>query len=271
MRGLSNHWRVVEEEKPKLAIMKASKGMWPKTLNNGIRQGLLYTDLKDVGAYAVEGWASISSLVLGNLVETGQKINEEVVGKFIEQDSELGNESFGAPGRSHYGWVQNFILNIIRNFGGLPVERVLYTSIEGKGEDRISKQLQYGPAVAGSALVASIPTQVGDCLHYEDFVEETGAEGKQKLVESKVRIWFTQHPDTLTGVTWPAKPRIVADKYEEFKKRIGPKRVLCLGQGQGEPQDVSSDSRRAAWRVPVTRRRHGRMRLTGREPREQLH
>lgn len=275
--GIIEPWRIVEEKYPKVALIKASKGAWPVKLENGLRTSPnLYEPttkeekakaLKDVGAYAVESWASIAALLMSDLVAKGQKISEEVVGKFSETADFGGEaESFGAPGRSHYGWVQNFILTMIRNFGSLPVERVLYTSLEGKGEDQLSKILQYGPLVAGRAITASIPTYVGDCLHFEDFTEETGvdpANPKQKLIEGKVRVWFTQHPDTSTGTMWPAKPRIVGDQYASFKQRMGPSGYFVLDNNvnlgsylrlQDEILQTASDSARV-WRAEVDRKR----------------
>ncbi len=188
--------------------------------------------MANVGAYAVEGWFSIASAVMRFLVDQGRKVNEDVVSKFTES-GDFGEFSFGAPSRGHYGFVQNFILDVIRNFGSLPVERVLYTSLEGKGEEKITKGLQYGPAVAGSAITAAIPQYVGDCLHFEDFTEEKGTDPnnpKQKLTETGVRVWFTSHPDPQTGVMWPAKSRLVPSKVEEFKKVMGMSGYFILGQ-----------------------------------------
>ncbi len=273
--GIIEPWRVVEENNPKVAIIKASKGAWPDKLVNGLRASKFITQptnpeqrkeqLKDVGAYAVEGWASIAALLMSDLVAKGQKISEDVVGKFTET-TEYGDETFGAPGRSHYGWVQNFILTMIRNFSSLPVERVLYTSLEGKGEDQLSKVLQYGPLVSGKAITAAIPTYVGDCLHFEDFTEDSGVDPlnpKQKLVEGKVRVWFTQHPDSSTGTTWPAKPRIVGDKYQEFKKRMGSNGYFVLSDSthlgtylalQDEILETASDAARK-WKAEVDKKR----------------
>lgn len=231
--GIIDAWRMVEEPRPKLALTKASKGAWPKVLQNGLRQGVVLEPrfdqrkefLKDVGAYAIESWSSISRAIMRDAVSKGQKISEEIVGKFTEEDTDFGSgESYGAPSRAHYGFTQNYILDMIRNLSALPVERVLYSSLEGKGEDKLSKALQYGPEVSGQAITAAIPTYVGDCLHFEDFIEDAGNDPmnpKQKLVEPGVRVWFTQHPDPQTQAMWPAKPRIVGSKFEEFRERMG--------------------------------------------------
>ena len=237
--GIIDAWRLTDEPELLSALMGASIGAWPKNLVNGIRPGgptFAPNDkaraLAGVGAYAIEGWFSIASACMRYLVSKGRKINEDVVSKFTES-GDFGEFSFGAPSRGHYGFVQSFILDIIRNFSSLPVERVLYTSLEGKGEDKLTKGLQYGPAVAGSAITAAIPQYVGDCLHFEDYTEESAvdpANPKQKLVETKIRCWFQSHPDTQTGVMWPAKARLVPSKVPEFKKLMGESGYFILGQ-----------------------------------------
>lgn len=228
--GIIEAWRATDEPDFLSAIKACAAGAWPKLHANGIRvpgpvvvPGDKHKALKDVGAYAVEGWASISNAAMGTLVDRGQKVNEDVVSKFTET-GDFGSFSFGAPSRGHYGFAQRFILDMIKGFTGLPVDRTLFTSLEGKGEDRISKQTVYGPAAAGGAITASIPQYVGDCLHFEDFYEDAGVDptnDKQKLKELRIRAWFQQHPDLTTGVLWPAKCRLVPSKVQAFKAIMG--------------------------------------------------
>lgn len=243
--GIIEPWRIATEAHMPSVIMAASRGAWPKTLVNGLRKsGPVYVPsagdvskaLSDVGAYAVEGWLSIATALMANVVDKGRKINEDVVSKWTE-NTEFGEFSFGAPSRGHYGYAQKTILDMIRNFSGLPLERILYTSLEARGEDKISKETVFGPAVAGKAITSTIPQFVGDCLHFEDFTVEAGTDPnnpKQKLVQPEVRAWFIQHPDSYTGNFWPAKARLIPSKVEEFKKRMGPHGYFILGTGQNQ-------------------------------------
>lgn len=241
--GIIEAWRLVEEQNPKVALVKASKGAWPEKLRNGLRESIHilqpepskrgeFFKKANVTAFIVEGWQSIAQMIIRDAVGKGQKISEDVVSKFTEE-AEYGSETFGAPARAHYGFVQNFLLDIIRNFSSLPVERIMYTSLEGKGEDKLTKQLSYGPSTAGSALTASIPQYVGDCLHFEDFIEDLGvdpANPKQKLSQESVKAWFVKHADPQTGILWPAKARIPPSKVGEFRKRMGENGYFILGK-----------------------------------------
>jgi hypothetical protein len=104
--------------------------------------------------------------------------------------------------------------------------------LEGKGEEKITNKLEYGPQVAGKAITAAVPQYVGDCLHFEDFVVDKGVDKdtKAKLVEVGVRAWFQQHPDPQTGVTWPAKSRLIPAKFIEFRKRMGENGYFSLNE-----------------------------------------
>jgi hypothetical protein len=212
-----------------LSIIRAiSKGRWPVETNGKIK--LVPSDMEGVGAYAVEGITTISLLLLRHLANTGRKINEDVVGQFSETDAELGltgdDFKFAAPARSHYGFVQTGILDIIQGFSALPVGRVLFTAHEGKGQDDFSKQLIYGPGAVGKAATAAIPPYVGDLFHFD--TEEVPG-GK---LEPKVFAHFKPHPDPQTRVLWPAKTRLRPDRVPELEKRFpGGKIELTLAQG----------------------------------------
>lgn len=237
--GIIEAWRVTDEPEFLSAIRAAAAGAWPKLHKNGLRiPGPIvvpadkHKALKDVGSYAVEGFFSIASAVMGNTVDSGRKINEDVVSKFTEK-SDFGEFSFGAPSRGHYGFAQRFILDMIKGFTGLPVDRTLFTSLEGKGEDKLSKQTVYGPATAGGAITAAVPQYVGDCLHFEDYFVDAGKDplnDKQTLKELKVRAWFQQHPDSATGTMWPAKCRLVPSKIQAFKDIMGKQGYFDLNE-----------------------------------------
>lgn len=217
----------VSEHKDLLAILRAfSRGRWPEEQDGRLR--FSPPNLERVGAYAVEGITTLSLLMLRHLTLTGRKINEEVVGQFSEGADvglDAGESKFSAPARSHYGFIQNEILGIIRDFSSISVDRVLFTSHEGKGQDDFSKQLIYGPAAVGKAATGLIPPFVGDLFHV-DVEEQAG--GK----EPKVYAYFKPHSDPQTKVMWPAKVRLRPDRIQALDRTFpGGKIELTLEQG----------------------------------------
>ena len=202
--------------------------MWPTEVNGKLKL-VREHELDQIGAYAIEGITTISELLLRHLANSGRKINEDVVGQFSETDAGLGltgdDFKFAAPARSHYGFVQKDILDIIQGFSSLPINRVLFTAHEGKGQDEFSKQLVYGPGSVGKAATGAIPSYVGDLIHYEI---EDGGMGK----DSKVVAYLKSHADAQTKVLWPAKIRLRAKYIPEFQKAFpGGKFELTVDQG----------------------------------------
>jgi hypothetical protein len=183
------------------------KGHWPDSAGNFGKE----PNLDNVGANAAEGLTSISMLVLRHLVSKGQKISEEIVGQFRE-----GGEIFGAAGRSHYGFVQQFILDFIGAFSTLPTlsKRVMFTAHEGKGQDSQTRQTVYGPAAVGQAITDKIPFFVSDLLHFETTIIDA------KTNKSTVRAYVRPHADAdLQSIIWPAKARLPFDLVADFQAK----------------------------------------------------
>jgi hypothetical protein len=223
--GIIDALRIVESEQPLPLLRKLGQGYWP------VDGKLQLADLSSIGAYAVEGLTSIPMLLLRHLVKTGRKVSEEVIGKFeeeIEVDGKKVKESFSAPSRSHYGFIQNFVLDMLASFRALPVERVLFTAHEGKGSDDITNQMVYGPATVGKAITDRLPSEVGDLIHF--YAVPVGSANTAKRLE--VRCYMDKHPDTQTQILWPAKTRLQPEQLSEFNAKWPDKYFpLTLDQG----------------------------------------
>lgn len=259
--GIIDALRIVEAEQPLPLLRKLGQGYWP------IDGKLVLSDLSDVGAYAVEGLTSIPMLLLRHLVKTGRKVSEEVIGKFeeeIEVDGKKVKETFSAPSRSHYGFIQNFVLDMLAAFRALPVERVLFTAHEGKGSDDITNQMVYGPATVGKAITDRIPSEVGDLLHFY----ATPVGGNRAKLE--IRCFMDKHPDTQTQVLWPAKTRLQPEQLEEFNKRW-PERSFSLTLDQGIEQylrfqdetRLQTGATATEWKASIDKARGGESAETG--------
>jgi len=203
--GLIAPLNISDAETPLTQLRRLARGDWP---HDG---GWLMRDKdprwKQVGMYAIEGFSSISSMILRDQVDKGRKISEELAAKFTEKDADTDEPfTFGSPGRAHYGFAQNFILELIRHFQALMnygVHQILFTSLEAAGEDRTSKQKILGPAAAGNALTSVIPQRVGDLIHLDIVGVPDG-----KATRDEYRAYYTNHTDPDVGRAWPAKLRL---------------------------------------------------------------
>lgn len=218
---------------PMATIRKLARGEWPKPVTVSGKtyakfQPTTPEEWQDIGAYIVEGLTSIGDLEMEELRRDQRSVGEDAVGKW-QTIGDLSDtpEKFSANNRAHYNVVQNEVFTMVRAFGSLPVGHVLFTAHEGKGEEADSKESIRGPAVVGKAATAKVPTWVGDCLHFESYLEPkqiTVVEGDKKftttMMESVVRAYFVRHPDQrFSNISYPAKPRVPAELVGELFKR----------------------------------------------------
>lgn len=218
--GLIEALNISDSDTPLPLIRRLSRGDWLVAGKWLTREQQPTTDWSGVGMYAIEGFASIASLVLRDQVAKGRKISEDLAARFVERDEDTNEEfTFGAPARAHYGFAQNTILDMIRDFQALTnhgVKQILFTSLESSGEDSLSRKKLLGPASAGNALTQILPQRVGDLIHL-DIVSVT--EGK--LTRDEYRAYFANHVDPDVNRAWPAKLRLGAEASLAAKKDPG--------------------------------------------------
>ncbi len=200
---------------PRSALQKLLRGEWPVAVQveGGWRARFQPTpsaEWEHIGAYALEGTASMAELVLNALVAEGRKISEEVVGLYTEDGEKLGN-----PARSHFGAAQQDVLKWIKEAPkslydasrGM-VEYIFVLGHESKGTDETTRQAIYGPGFVGQAATGKVGKDIGTMIHMEE-VTEIQKVGNQTVPRTEVRAYFRSHPDSDNpNILWQAKPRI---------------------------------------------------------------
>ena len=184
---------MVGDTLPQSNLMWLAKGYMPGA------EGVINTaaqDLDGIGMVVLDSLSSAAASVLDYFAATGMKVSQEVVGLRQEQGLNFGN-----PAQSHYGAVQNFMLQLITQFAALPVKRVVFTALESKGSDTVDGQLVLGPLVAGKALTGVIPSRINRIFHLE---LAAGADKSKRAY----RIYFRPHLDPMLGKYWPANLRL---------------------------------------------------------------
>ena len=133
----------------------------------------------------------------------GVKLSESPNYKHTESVDGLGETTFHGSNQSYYGWTQDTVYDVISTFGSLPV-RVLWTSLEGSGEEEQTRQTIIGPDIPGKKAIARVPQWVGECLHVYSPATQKGKPVDGKM---EIQIWFQRHSDAI-GIPYPAKPRV---------------------------------------------------------------
>jgi len=218
--GIIEAYQVGSLKEPVATMRKFSRGEWPQpgTAGNATMAPTNW-EKANIGAYAIEGLTSIGDAVMKALRLKGAKIGESPNYTFVE-----GTETFYGSNMSYYGFIQDVLYEFVNNFGQLPVQYVMWTALESKGEDD-QRVATYGPSIAGKKAIAKCIAWFGDCLHHDSVTikkkdkdgkpikdSETGAD----ILEDKIRVYFTRHPDPQTGIVYPAKVRVPAAKLGEL-------------------------------------------------------
>ena len=214
--------RLESAKYPIPVLNKLSKGEWPtKAINE--KQGLWHMGegagfkaLKQgvVGGIAVEGLTRICELLRKALTDEQQQTGEPLQGQF-----EAMGERFAFQSRGTYSAIQQLINNIVINFRGLDVDRVLFTAHEGKGKDKNGRQV-FGPATTGVALTDFVSGWFEITLHNDSYQYQMVV-NKKIVTRTAMRAWFQRHPDVVMNrMYWPCKlgltPRLTASVYRYF-------------------------------------------------------
>lgn len=217
-----------------------SQGYWPADPEetHPAKINLIPMDFTKIGAVAIEGWTSIGGAIMRYLPDMGISVGGEERKKSganmaftqqIQVNGAWAKTEFGSNTRGDFGFVQRFIQGLTINFGALPIDYVLYTALESKAEDD-DRSTTYGPAIEGKKATAACGAWVGDLIHAQDYPIERTVKMPdpsdptkhidQKMVDLVVRMYFRKHLDPVTGIPFPAKPRVTPEALPLLLKRF---------------------------------------------------
>lgn len=234
--GMVIPYRVETTTLPLVILRKISQGYWPVDTNETEPEkiNLVPIEWDKVGGIAVEGWTSISQVVMRYLPDKGINIAGEdrsKLGSFrlpIHVNGGIESEMFTTNSRADYNFVMNMLYGLVMNFGALPCSYVLHTALESKTEDD-DRSTICGPSIAGKKATAQCGSWVGDLIHAQDYttvktIKAPSPAGGDtidtQVVDMSVRFYFRAHLDPTTGIPFPAKPRVTPEKISELDKRF---------------------------------------------------
>ena len=224
-------------------IRRFMDGYWPKVISipDPFKPGTTQVSARmcpttdpewsEIGAVVVEGWTAISKVFMADCIMNKRVINEDVPSGWTQSAPELGildDQDFSGATWGHYNFVQQEMWRLTQAFLSQPVEYVLFTALERKGEDKETRETVIGPSIEGRQATGQSPSWVGDCIHMESYavpkVIDVPAEGelpasKTTITEMKVRGWFKQHTDPVLNLPYPCKVRLATDLYPELEAR----------------------------------------------------
>ena len=222
LAGIVNQVRISALEKPMLALRRLSKGWWPtdpKKPNQLQDPGT--TDWSKIGMYGNEGLTCFGDIILRWLRLGGKSLSQDPNYSIQEKDELTGmQETFYGSNMSYYGFIQDTLFELVANFAQLPIQRVIWSALEARGEDQTSGETVIGPALAGKKAGPKVPSWVGDCLHF-DLAPPVKDPKTPKPTDilMQYRAYFINHQDKKTLIPYKCKPRVPARQFLELLKR----------------------------------------------------
>jgi hypothetical protein len=105
-----------------------------------------------------------------------------------------GDFKIAAPGQSHYGMAQKYIGGFVANSRRLPVEVVMWTALEGKGEE--GKNLS-GPLLPGRKLAETAGQWFNHNLHLDAIPKKDNkgllVKDSNGMVEFERKLYLQAH------------------------------------------------------------------------------
>lgn len=142
--GMIHAYKCDSATVPLPILQLISKGYWPHNVDG--RADFRPINWDEIGGMAIEGWTSISQVIMRYLPASGISVGGEDRNKLggWEQDVQVSDANgaaqhmklnFRSNTRGDFGFVQSQLYSLVTNFNCLPCEYVLYTALEAKAED----------------------------------------------------------------------------------------------------------------------------------------
>lgn len=222
--GLIQLFNLGQTASPVAALQKLARGEWPVPGPDGVIDFKPFAENGGpaIGCYVFDSLTATAEILMQELVMKGQRTGQDVVARF----SYFG-ETFGSPSQSHYGTVQSMMRRFITVASNLPVEHVIYTALEGKGQDDQTKATILGPKVIGQAMTDSMGPMIGNTFH----LQAVPVDGGTRI---EYRCYFRPHAHPTLPLTYPAKVRLDEGLDEWYS--LHPEGYFVVGKEQpGEP------------------------------------
>lgn len=199
------------------AVEYAARGWWPADVNNPESPLVAPSaaTFDEIGGHVYEGLTAYSDCGLEELRRLGAS-NGITGAEKPPQQFTSGKLRIAGANQTYYGIVQGRIKKAVDDSQRVPVH-LLWTARELKATDGDTRQIVFGPQMAGSAKTPDIPAWFGNCIHLDMRLEGPAGAPARRPVR---RAYFKNHfvEDIDKNVPFLAKLRIppeVSDQMEE--------------------------------------------------------
>jgi GTPase SAR1 family protein len=224
--GFIDLWPYIIRNNPMETTQLICEGCWPEEPMNPKTKMIPPTmqDLDEVGLWVFEGTTVMSDYMMGD--KEGGLAWRMAKGETLNQDQSFrfkdGDILFGGNARTHYGFVQRKMLDLIGRTTRLPGVKY-WTAHEVKVDDTENREAIFGPDVCGQKLTTRIGGSFGNTIHLhvahvEKTVTDAVTKKAVKTIEEEFRAYTRTHydPDGQTQAKYYANTRMDARVREAY-------------------------------------------------------
>lgn len=188
---------------PLESTQRICEGWWPvdPTDPTSKLQPTTKDEWASIGLVVYEGLSVMSDYIMGDRIgglahrmSKGEALNNDVVFKLKD-----GDLTFGGNARTHYGFTQRRMLDLIERTRALPCH-VGWTAHERKANDDDTRQSWIGPDVCGNALTIKVGASFGNTIHLHSVKkarkQKDPSTGKEvDIISMERRAYIRSHYD----------------------------------------------------------------------------
>lgn len=167
-------------------------------------------DLSKYAMVCYEGLTSFGDAMMSHLQATKASLSQDP--SYVWTD---GATEYAGGNMTYFGFVQQRLCEFVASTNSLPVEKVIWTALESKGEDEVTKSPIMGPAIVGKKSTGKAGAWFGNMLHFDTVMAGGQAEADPKVksesalvpITTEFRMYLRPHAEALSRIMFPAKSR----------------------------------------------------------------
>lgn len=163
-------------------------------------------DLSTIALICFEGLTSFGDAILSRLLESKASLSQDP--SYVWKE---GETDYAGGNMTYFGFLQQRLPEFVSKTNSLPVEKVIWTALEGRGIDEASKAPMFGPLFTGGTgaqkLTGKAGAWFGNMLHFEAVETQKAADKGTVDIEIEHRMYLRPHAEPTSKAMFHCKTR----------------------------------------------------------------
>lgn len=233
--GIIQPWVLIGRKKLNTNIIDlAMQGYWPKEPDDPSSPLVSpsASTWEEFGFYAIEGLTSMGDSFIRILKRDKASLSQDPSYTYAEEAVEVDGKkttiSYSGGNMTYFGFAQDQLYDFVMKTHVLPCEKVLWTALEGKGEEEGSRAPVYGPAIVGRKSTGKATQWFGNSVHIEQLVTEKYNETTKQTSVIETPIMYTRTHAGKDKIPFPCKTRAPFQLATKMPETFDPPDMAAL-------------------------------------------